>query len=194
VSEQAELIKRVLGSNFLALGLVKLSIDEDAGESTHLRAKVTEGEQAVEVEGTGVGVVDALYNGLLDRYAREYQSLKTIQIVGFQLAADMESKKAQAGVDAVGKVTLEVKNSEGKYFSFTHSSRSVTTSSACAVLEAVQYFVNAERAFLTLYNARRDALQRGREDLVSRYTAELSEVVQSTSYAEVIANIRKELS
>ena len=60
-----------------------------------------------------------------------------------------------------------------------------------------RYFVapaNAERAFLTLYNARRDALQRGREDLVARYTAELSEVVQSTSYAEVIANIRKELS
>lgn len=195
MSDQSELIKRVLGSNFLALGLVKMSIEEDTNAGTTLvRAKVTEGEQHVDVEGTGVGVVDALYNGLLDRYAREYQSLKTIQIVGFQLAADMESKKAQAGVDAVGKVTLEVKNSEGKYFSFHHASRSVTTSSACAVLAAVQYFINAERAFLTLYNARRDALQRGREDLVSRYTAELSEVVQSTSYADVIANIRKELS
>jgi hypothetical protein len=195
VSDQSELIKRVLGSNFLALDLVKMSIDEDThAGTTHVLAKVTEGEQQVDVEGTGVGVVDALYNGLLDRYAREYQSLKTIQIVGFQLAADMESKKAQAGVDAVGKVTLEVKNSEGKYFSFHHASRSVTTSSACAVIAAVQYFLNAERAFLTLYNARRDALQRGREDLVSRYTAELSEVVQSTSYAEVIANIRKELS
>ena len=194
MSEQEDLIKRVLGANFLALSLVKLSIDEDAGTSTTVRAKVSEGETTVEVTGTGVGVVDALYNGLLDRYAREYQSLKTIQIVGFQLAADMQSKKAQAGVDAVGKVTLEVKNSEGKYFAFTHASRSVTTSSACAVLQAVEYFVNAERAFLTLYNARRDALQRGREDLVARYTAELAEVVQSTSYAEVIANIRKELS
>ena len=39
----------------------------------------------------------------------------------------------------------------------------------------------------------RDAIARGREDLVARYTAELSEVVESTSYAEVIANIRKEL-
>lgn len=195
MTDQTDLIKRVLGGNFLALGLVKMSIDEDTtAGATHVRAKVTEGEQQVDVDGTGVGVVDALYNGLLDRYAREYQSLKTIQIVGFQLAADMESKKAQAGVDAVGKVTLEVKNSEGKYFSFMHASRSVTTSSASAVIAAVQYFLNAERAFLTLYNARRDALQRGREDLVSRYTAELSEVVQSTSYAEVIANIRKELS
>ena len=55
-----------------------------------------------------------------------------------------------------------------------------------------KYF-NAERAFLTLHNARRDALARGREDLVARYTAEMAEVVESTSYAEVIANIRKEL-
>ena len=194
MSEQEELIRRVLGGNYLALGLVKLSIDEDAGATTTVRAKVSEGEQQVDVVGKGVGVVDALYNGLLDRYAREYQSLKTIQLVGFQLAADIESKKAQAGVDAVGKVTLDVTNSEGKHFSFTHASRSVTTSSASAVLAAIQYFINAERAFLTLYNARRDALQRGREDLVSRYTAELAEVVQSTSYAEVIANIRKEIS
>jgi LeuA allosteric (dimerisation) domain len=194
VSDQTELIRRVLGPNFLALDLIKLSIDEDAGTSTHVVAKVSEGESTVEVQGDGVGVVDALYNGLLDRYAREYQSLKTIQIVNFQLAADMGSKKAQAGVDAVGKVTLEVTNSEGTYFSFTDSSRSVTTSSARAVIACVQYFLNSERAFLTLYNARRDAIERGREDLVSRYTAEISEVVKSTSYAEVIANIRKELS
>ena len=44
-----------------------------------------------------------------------------------------------------------------------------------------------------LHNARRDALARGREDLVARYTAEMAEVVESTSYAQVIENIRKEL-
>lgn len=191
MSEHEALIRRVLGGNYLQLSLVRLNIEEDA--TSTVKSKIKEGEQEVEVEGKGVGVVDALYNGLLDRYAREYQSLKTIQIVGFHLEADMESKKEKAGVDAVGKVTLDVTNSEGRHFSFTDASRSVTTSSARAVLQCVQYFINAERAFLTLYNARRDALARGREDLVSRYTAELSEVVESTSYAEVIANIRKEL-
>lgn len=194
MSEQEPLIRKVLGTNFLTLSLVKLTIDEDPGTATTVTCKLMEGDQVVEVAGTGVGVVDAIYNGLVDRYGREYQSLKTIQIVGFQLSADMASKQAKVGVDAVGKVTLEVVNSEHKYFSFTDESRSVTTSSARAVIQCVQYFVNAERAFLTLYHARRDALARGREDLVSRYTAELAEVVESTSYAEVIANIRKELS
>lgn len=193
MSEQETLIRKVLGANFLQLSLVKLTIDEDPGATTTVSCRLQEGDQTVDVVGTGVGVVDALYNGLVDRYGREYQSLKTIQIVGFQLAADMASKHEKAGVDAVGKVTLDVVNSENKYFSFTDESRSVTTSSARAVIQCVQYFVNAERAFLMLYHARRDALERGREDLVARYTAELAELVESTSYAEVIANIRKEL-
>jgi hypothetical protein len=186
------LIRRVLGANFFELKLHRLAIEEIDGGSS-VRLEVMEGDQVVEVESRGVGLVDALYVGLLDRYAREYQSLKSIQLTGFQVAADIETKKAQAGVDAVGRVTLDVTNSEGRQFSFSDASRSVTASTARAVLAMVQYFVNAERAFLTLHNARRDALARGREDLVARYTAEMAEVVESTSYAEVIANIRREL-
>jgi hypothetical protein len=186
------LIRRVLGANFFELTLHRLAIEELDGGS-RVKIEVLEGDQTIEVEGRGVGLVDALYVGLLDRYAREYQSLKTIQMTGFHVAADIETKKAQAGVDAVARVRLDVTNSEGRQFSFSDASRSVTTSTARVVLTMVSYFVNAERAFLTLHNARRDALARGREDLVSRYTAEMSAVVESTSYAEVIANIRKEL-
>jgi hypothetical protein len=187
------LIRRVLGTNYLQLGMVKLVVEEDPNDGSKVKAHITEGTEAVDVEGKGVGVVDAFYNGLLSRYAREYQSLKTIQLVGFKVDADIQTKKASAGVDAVGKVTLDVTNSEGRHFTFTDASRSVTTSTARSVLACVQYFINAERAFLTLYNARRDALTRGREDLVARYTAEMAEVVEATSYADVIANIRKEL-
>jgi len=190
--EQEPLIRRVLGANFLELKLGRLTIEEIDSKS-HVKVTVVEGEQPFDVEGKGVGVVDALYDALLARYAREYQSLKTIQLTGFQVAADLGTKKAQAGVDAIAQVTLDVGNSEGRLFSFSDASRSVASSTARAVLAMVQYFVNAERAFLTLYNARRDALARGREDLVARYTAEMAAVVESTSQAEVIANIRKEL-
>lgn len=186
------LIRRVLGGNFLELKLGRLVIEED-GSTSSVRITVQEGDASVEVEGKGVGVVDAIHAALLDRYAREYQSLKTIQLSEFRVAADIETKKAQAGVDAVARVTLDVTNSEGRHFTFSDASRSATTSSARVVLAMVQYFVNAERAFVTLHNARRDALARSREDLVSRYTAEMAAVVESTSYAEVIANIRKEL-
>lgn len=187
------LIRRILGANFLELKLRRLVIDEH-DHTTDVKVSVIENnEQSTEVEGKGVGVLDALFTGLLARYAREYQSLKTIELVGFKVAADIETKKAQAGVDAVGRVTIDMRTSEGKHFSFSDASRSVTVSIARATLAIVQYFINAERAFVTLHNARRDALARGREDLVSRYTAEMAQVVESTSYADVIENIRKEL-
>ena len=182
----------MLGANYFDLKLHRLTIEELDGGSS-VRLEILESDQVVEVQSRGVGLVDALFAGLLDRYAREYQSLKTIQLTGFQVAADIETKTVQAGVDAVGRVTLDVANSEGRQFSFSDASRSVTSSTARVVLAMVQYFVNAERAFVTLHNARRDALARGREDLVSRYTAEMAQVVESTSYAEVIANIRREL-
>ena len=182
----------MLGSNVCELKLHRLAIEElDGGASVKLA--VLDGEQVVEVEGRGVGLVDALFAGLLERYAREYQSLNTLQLTGFQVAADIETKKGPAGVDSIARVILDISNSEGRIFSFADASRSVTSSTARSVLAMVSYFVNAERAFLTLYNARRDALSRGREDLVSRYTAEMAAVVESTSQAEVIANIRKEI-
>jgi hypothetical protein len=187
------LIRRILGANFLELKLRKLQITEH-DMTSDVKLTVLENDQSFEVEGKGVGVVDALYQGLLARYAREYQSLKTIQFTGFKVAADIETKKAQAGVDAVGRVTIDVTNSEGKHFTFSDASRSVTISITRATLAMVQFFLNAERAFMTLYNARKDAAARGREDLVARYTAEMAQVVESTSYAEVIENIRKEIS
>jgi hypothetical protein len=192
--EQEPLIRKVLGDNFLELRLLRLVVDEQIHAGTTVKMTVVERDANIEVEGKGVGAVDAMYAGLIDRYAREYQSLKTVRLASFHVAADLETKNKSAGADAVGKVTLDVTNSEGRHFTFSHASRSVVLSSGCTMVAMVQYFVNAERAFLTLHNARRDALSRGREDLVARYTAEMAEVVESTSYAEVIANIRKEMA
>ena len=191
--EHDALIRRVLADNYLPLRLVRLSIDEQPDIGSTVKLVVAERDQNVDCEGKGVGVVDAIYNALLARYAPEYESLKTLRLSKFQVAADVETKKAQAGLDAVGKVTLDIVNSEGRHFTFIDASRSMTASTARAMIAVVQYFINAERAFLMLHNARRDALARGREDLVARYTAEMAEVVESTSYAQVIENIRKEL-
>ena len=191
--EHDALIHRVLGDNYLPLKLVRIAIDEKVEDGSTVKLVVAERDTEVECEGKGVGVVDAMWSGLLARYAPEYESLKTLRLSKFHVAADMETKKGAAGLDAVVRVTLDVTNSDGRHFTFTEASRSMTASSARAVLAVVQYFVNAERAFLTLHNARRDALTRGREDLVARYTAEMAEVVESTSYAAVIENIRKEL-
>jgi hypothetical protein len=191
--DNLELIRKVLGKDYLQLAVKHLSVEEDAEVASTVKITVIDGGAPVVIDGKGVGVVDAIYNALLSRFALEYHSLESVELAGFTVDADVETtKKAKAGLDAVGKVTVDVINSEGRRFTFSDSSRSVTTSVARAVLAVVQYFVNAERAFITLHKARKDALDRGRADLVARFTAELAEVVESTSYAEVIETIKKD--
>ena len=156
--------------------------------------EVTENGAATTIDGEGVGPVDALWGALVGRYAKEYQSLQSVQLAGFTVAAAIESKVRRAGLDAMATVEVAVVNSDGRRFTFTDVSRSMTASAAKAVIGVVEYFVNAERAFVMLSHARKDAVARGRADLVARYTAELAEVVRSTSYAEVIEAIRRELT
>lgn len=192
--ENLELIQRVLGNDFLNLSLKKITLEEDPeGGISHVQLITGDNGNTIEVEGDGVGLVDALFSGLLGRFALEYQSLKSIQLANFHIDAKLASKKGPSGVDALGTVTIEVVNSEGRRFAFADESRSITTSTARAVLAMVEYFVNAERAFITLFNARKDAMERNRTDLVARYTKELAEVVKNTSYAEVLETMKKQL-
>lgn len=191
--ETQELIRRILGDGYLELRLTKLSTEEVPELAARVTVEVSERGVPATIEGEGVGPVDALWGALIGRYAREYQSLKSITFASFHVSAAVESKRRKAGLDALGKVEVAVLNSEGRRFVFTDESRSVTSSAARVVIAVAEYFVNAERAFVTLSHARKDALARGRHDLVTRYTAEMSEVVKSTSYAEVIESLRREM-
>jgi hypothetical protein len=188
-----ELIHRVLGKDYLELHILRLTLIEEADAATsRVKVETIDGNGRTEViEGEGVGLVDGLFSALLGRYALEYQSLETIELANFKVNARLDTKNQQSGVDAVGEVTIEVRNSERMMFTFSDASRSITSSTARAVLAMVEYFVNAERAFVMLYKSLQDAGERNRHDLVARYTAELGEVVKSTSYTEVIESIKK---
>jgi hypothetical protein len=191
-----ELIRRVLAGNYLELKINRLILDEHAdtlGSKVTVHTSDTAGNTHV-IEGEGVGLVDALWSGMRARYSAEYQSLRSIELCSFEVQAKIDTKKGKDGTDAIGEVNLEVRNSDGLRFAFSDASRSISMSTARSVLAGIEYFVNAERAYVTLYRARQDAKERNREDLVTRYTREMAEVVKSTSYAELIENIKKELS
>jgi len=188
-----ELIHRVLGKDYLELHILRLTLIEEADAATsRVKVETIDGNGRTEViEGEGVGLVDGLFSALLGRYALEYQSLETIELANFKVNARLDTKNQQSGVDAVGEVTIEVRNSERDLFTFSDASRSITSSTARAVLAMVEYFVNAERAFVTLYKSLQDAQERNRSDLVSRYTREMAEVVKSTSYTDLLESMKK---
>ena len=198
-SKAPELIQQmhdILGDGFVVLRPVAYSIEEefDTG-ATLLRCKLTSSDVpdgAIEIEGHGIGMVDACFHALMDHLGHQFASLKTIQFKDFSVRALMSTHKDEQGSDAEAEVTLTVMSSEGHDFGFSARSRSVGRASIEATLEAVTYFVNSEKAFIRIYSLLKHYRTAGRVDLVTKYQLLLAQMVQNTSYTEVIAQIKNE--
>lgn len=190
-----ELIRGVLKDDYLSLQIDRYAVSEAVEAAEPCRISVdlrhTQSGRIETIEGEGVGFVDAVCRGMLDHYAREYHSLETITFTDFRVKGNMETGHAQKA-DAIGIVTLIVHNSDERKFEFEASGRSLIASAIRVVVDAMEYFVNSERAFITVYRALCDARDRDRADLVQKYTAQLSDLVRTTSYTSVIERIKAE--
>ena len=108
-----ELLERVLGENLLAL---------------RIEATETASATAYTIQGEGVGLIDALFRALVDRFAPEYRSLEALYFSNFSIRARRDAN--------------------GNLFGFDASGRSIASAATQAVVAGVEYFVNAERAEL----------------------------------------------
>ncbi len=189
-----ELIRKVLKDDYLHLAVQDYELRENVVEGgpsqVTVRLKTGRDGTVETIQGEGVGSIDALYHGLMDHYAREFESLQTIQFTGFSVKGKMDTSRDRKGLDAVAAVAMTVQNSDGRTFEFEESGRSLVSAGLCVVVQAVEYFVNSERAFITVYRALVDARERGRADLLATYTNQLAELVNTTSYTKVIERIK----
>ncbi|MBK8479879.1 MAG: hypothetical protein IPL40_01675 [Proteobacteria bacterium] len=195
-AEAIALMQEVLGEEYLQLEVESVVVEENVRErSTSVSCEVLSTAAAGRsvIAGRGVGLIDALFAGVVARFAKEYPSLQTIRFDSFSIHGHLETKQGFAGTDAKAETTLQVVNSEQRSFTFSASSRSVTASAILATLAALAYFINSERAFTTLFHALKDAQQRNRADLVQRYTSAMARLVQNTSYSQVLRKLREEL-
>jgi len=189
-----KLIANILDGTELRLKVDKYTSKEDFETcEVEVRCDIHDehtGEKQV-IEGKGVGLVDAFFNGVVNRYSSEFQSLKSIRFADFSIKADVDSGREVARSDMAATVMLRVANSDGREFVFTNSSPSVTASSIAVVVKAAEFFVNSERAFVAVYRALQHAREEKRSDSVANYTTQMSTLVEATSYSEVIEQIKE---
>lgn len=190
------LMKEILQDDYLQLDVVKYSLQETFAEQKcriDCQMKNVDGAP-MEVTGEGVGTIDALFSGLRSYLAEDYPSLKTIDFSQFSIQGlisadeDYDSSKAQA------EATVGIINSEGKEFVFQAQATSVSRAGIQATVSAAEYFVNSERTYVRLHEILEHYRHEGRTDLVEKYTDLMSQVVQNTSYSEVVAQIQDELN
>ena len=189
IQDAIHLMQDALQESFLTLAVERIQLEESFLED---RCRVTfevvesPSDARYAIEADGVGIVDAFFAGLKRRYAQEHPSLQSLKFSRFEVrgaTADQHDSSARAEAE------VGIRNSYGTEFLFRADTPSVNRSSLEAVLGAVEFFVNSERAYVTLYRALEHAKKSGRSDLVARYTDLLGRMVQNTSYSDVISRL-----
>lgn len=189
-ARNAALIKRILGPDLLSLTVVHYTVSEYVGPDAGCNVTVTlahadDPEQRAAISGRGVGVVDAIFHGLMGHFSKAFDSLGTISFTGFRVQGCMATSTDAQGLDAEAEVTIKVVNAHHRPAEFTARGRSTLAAALSAVVQVVEHFINAERAYLRIHTALVDARRRSRPDLVDRFTAELAALVDNTSYESV---------
>lgn len=182
-------MRDVLQEDFLTLRIQGYQLNEDFVASTaRIMCTVEEGDGEVRfgIESEGVGLIDALYKGLQQRYADEHPSLRYIRFTSFQVRGLMNESANDNGTDAKAEARIGVTNAYGTEFEFASVSSSVSQASLETVLAAVEYFVNSERAYRRMQAALTWAKQERRADLVAKYTDLLAQMVRNTSYTHLM--------
>jgi len=185
------LVRELLGDGYVTFKAAGLAFEENfENERVKVRCEVLNGGGAKHpISGEGVGLIDAFFTGLKARLSETYPSLKTIVFADFSVKADVATKKGLAGSDSSALIQLVVENGQNRRFAFTHSSRSITRSSLEVTLQACSYFVNSELAFVKTRQALEHAKKEKRSDSVERYTMILTQLVENTSYGDVIPKL-----
>ena len=189
------LAREILRENHVHFRIRSIRVDEDMDEGAlHLRCSLEQSQRGEQValEGVGVGLIDAMFDGVTKAYADEYPSLKTIAVSAFTLTSEFERANGRKS-DALAHAELGLQNSEGVQYLFRHASPSVTRSVVRVALTALSFFINSERAYVQLHLALKDAKERRRSDLVARYRTQMSTLVSATSYSEVIERLKADL-
>lgn len=187
--------REVLGDNYMTLRVLSLELAEDFGAlSSKLKAKIevlsSEQPRQITIEGAGVGLVDAAFDGMMKAFAPEHISLTAISIDDFSIGIRFRGTDGRKS-DAYAIALLRMKNSENHEYAFTYRTPSTSQSSLGVVTEAFAFFVNSERSFVQLRMALEDAKKRNRSDLVERFSQHMAILVTATSYKQVVEKMNQ---
>ena len=189
-------MREILQEDYLHLSVKTYTVTEDLeGGSCRLSCEMRQegNEETMIVEGEGVGTIDALFNAMRTRLATDYPSLQSIQFSQFEIKGLMESdEQGGPGTSAQAEATVGIFNSEGREFIFKATAPSISHAGIQATILATEYFVNSEKTFLKIHDILQHYRKENRTDLVQKYTALMSEVVENTSYSEVVERVRKQ--
>lgn len=170
-------------SQQISLKLMSFQLFEKDGHAD-ITMNLDQGGTEVSFSGSGVGLVDSGFNALMAKYSSEYPSLKTIGLSDLYFQVD---HKASAGlsVKSKTKMKLEFRNDSKNRTFFSERTTSMGFTGISVLVKAFEFYINCELLFKRLKFLIKDAEDRNRSDVASKYKYNLSKVVEVTSYENI---------
>lgn len=186
VARSELLVRRVLGTGFVEVGVSGAAVTERFGSPGHTRVSLRLRSSAPElngftIEGAGSGFVEAVFDAFMARFAEGCATLSSLSFAGFDVRAALP-RGGGAGLGGHAEITFGVRTPDGEVLHVSAQGRSTLGAAVAAMGRLVTLFLNAERAFTQLRLAFDDAVRRGRGDLADRFRAELAELVNLVSF------------
>ena len=191
------IMREILQEDYLSIHINSFTAREefDAQRSQMSCALELADGRSLAIEGEGVGTIDALFNGLKDRLADDFPSLRSIEFAEFSVRGLISSEQVSRhqGARAEAEATVGILNSSGRPFTFKATAASFSRAGVLATIRAAEYFINSERTFLRLNEILAHYRAEKRTDLVQKYTSLIAEVVENTSYSELVERAKASL-
>ena len=176
------IVKEVLGKDFIGIGISQFILREDIQNNCTT--------DSILIEGAGNGMVDALFNCIIEQLNDKYMSLRHIEFGDFALKVKLKESRRWRKSDAPVEIRLALRSGDNKKLYFKAQSTSLVGTTILGMQKAFEYLINAELAVVQLHKNIQDAKKRNRTDLVSQYTKQLTELVRIISYEQTIKNLR----
>ena len=197
--DNEKVIREVLAEQYFSFSFKNFSLHE-CDKHTEIRCHVgisSENGDLIEdkeICGTGKGPVDALFNSIIREYVGDCVSLESLLVEEFYIFVDEKDlrrriREGKTGTDAMVKTCLVINNGNNALIPFRSERRSVILAMLDVVFSAIEFFINSERAVRTLRRCVKHASERGRQDLVDKYTLKMAQLVKNVSYVESLRGL-----
>ena len=183
------LILSFLKKDAYTIKLLTLDCFEDFQNNktiTKLTMSANNRTDKIDCSGTGVGVIHSLFLCLKELYAPEFSSLENINLFSFVVNTRFDTAESFEKTDAYVEVIVEFKNVYGAVTPFRATTSSLLKSAAAALVSAIQFYINSEKAFLGFRELIDDADVRQRPDIKTDLVYKITKIVGVSSYEELV--------
>ena len=189
-SECLKIVRDILGERYINIFIKDFRLlESDTDKTSHIDCIISFSNhwENMPISGSGYGMVDALFNSMMNTFTKDFSSLLQVQFDDF--AMRIKFKNSPRKTDAPVEIKISLKNQRNQKIYFSAEARSMVVASISAIRKAFEYLINAERAVICLRGDLEDAFARNRRDLSDQYTNQMATLVRIVSYERVVKKI-----